>query len=162
MTTWKAIYADLNKGGNTTKGWILDNEASLPLKQALKQNNQSYQLTPPHIHRINAAERAIRTWKNHFLSTLATCDDAYPINEWDRLIPHVNLTLNLLRNARANPKLSAHAFLNGTFDFNRTPICPAGTKVIVHSKPDNRPSWAYHGREGWTIGTSPEHYRCIK
>ena len=78
------------------------------------------------------------------------------------MIPHVNLTLNLLRNSRVNPNLSAHAYLHGTFDFNKTPLCPAGTKVIIHSKPDNRKSWSYHGKEGWTIGSSPEHYRCIK
>jgi hypothetical protein len=37
-----------------------------------------------------------------------------------------------------------------------------GTKVLVHLKPNQRPSWAYHGTEGWYVGPSMEHYRCVK
>ena len=29
-------------------------------------------------------------------------------------------------------------------------------------KPNNRPTYAPNGEEGWSIGFSPEHYRCIK
>ena len=54
--------------------YILDNEISGELKTALAKNKIDYQLTPPHIHRRNAAERAIRTFKNHFLVGLASCD----------------------------------------------------------------------------------------
>ena len=41
-------------------------------------------------------------------------------------------------------------------------MVPPGTKVIAHSKPGQRASWAEHGEQGWTIGPSLEHYRCIK
>ena len=40
---------------------------------------------PPKIHRRNAAERAIQTFKNHFLAGIATYNPKFPINEWDRL-----------------------------------------------------------------------------
>ena len=100
------------------------------------------------MHRINAAERAIRTYKNHLLAGIATCDPNYPITEWDRLLTQCNITLNLLRNSRANPKLSAYAYAYDQFDFNKTPLCPPGTKAIIHLKPGNRGSWQYHGREG--------------
>ena len=43
--------------------YILDNEISGELKTALAKNESDYQLTPPHIHRRNTAERAIRTFK---------------------------------------------------------------------------------------------------
>ena len=36
---------------------------------------------------FNAAERAIRTFKNHFIAGLASIDNQYPIREWDRLLP---------------------------------------------------------------------------
>jgi hypothetical protein len=72
------------------------------------------------------------------------------------------LTLNLLRSSRVNPKLSAYAYLNGNFNFNKTPLAPPGTKVIIHLKPDQRASWSYHGEEGWYVGPSMEHYRCVK
>ena len=77
-------------------------------------------------------------------------------------LPRCKLTLNLLRAARANPKLSAYAYLNGQFDFNKTPLTPPGTKIVAHNLPNNRPSWGPNGEEGWTVGFSPDHYRCIR
>ena len=65
----------------------MDNKAANELKQAIRKYTVSYQLTPPHIHRINAAEHAICTFKNHFISCLASVDPNYPINECDRLLP---------------------------------------------------------------------------
>ena len=84
------------------------------------------------------------------------------MSEWDRLLPQAQLTLNLLRNSRINSKLSAYALLFGNFDFNKTPLAPPGTEVVIHSKPSNRASWEFHGKEGWYVGLSMEHYRCLK
>ena len=70
--------------------------------------------------------------------------------------------MNLLHAARVNPKLSAWAYLFGQYDFNTTPIAPPGTKVIVHLKPEEHPSWHPNGEEAWSIGPSFDHYRCIK
>ena len=142
--------------------YILDNEASNDLKRALKKNDLTYQLVPPHIHRRNAVERVINTFKNHLLAILASCNPDFPIAEWDRLLVQCDLTLNLLRSSRVNPRLSAYAYLNGNFDFNKTPLAPPGTRVLVHLKPDQRASWAYHGEDGWYVGPSLEHYRCVK
>ena len=144
------------------KLYILDNEISNEFKNALLKYNLAYQRVPPHIHRRNAAERAIRTFKNHFLAGLATCDPKFPVKEWDRLLEQATLTLNLLRTSRVNPRLSSWAYLFGHFDFNTTPLALPGTKVIIHEKPQQRASWAFHGVDGWYIGPSPEHYRCVK
>ena len=122
----------------------------------------TYQLVPPHIHRRNAAERAICTYKNHLIAGLYTCDPNFPSREWDRLLPQCDITINLLRSARRNPSLSAYAALLGNFDLNSTPMAPPGTKVIIHEKSNNRKSWAGHGTEAWYIGPSLEHYRCFK
>ena len=107
------------------------------------------------------AERAIQTYKNHFKAGLATLDPDFPLAEWDRLIPQANITINLLRASRSNPNLSAYAYLFGEFNYNQTPIAPPGTKVLAHAKPDNRASWAPHGDEGWYVGPSMDHYRCV-
>ena len=159
---WMSIHDRLSRGGNQPKMYILDNEASADLKKGLQKYGLEYQLVPPHVHRRNAAERAIQTYKNHLLAFLATCDPAFPVSEWDRLLFQAELTLNLLRSSHVNPKLSAYAYLNGNFDFNKTPLAPPGTKVVVHLKPDQRASWAYYGEEGWYISPSMEHYRCVK
>jgi saccharopine dehydrogenase-like NADP-dependent oxidoreductase len=70
--------------------YILDNEASNKLKKVLNKYDLTYQLVPPHVHQRNAAEHAIRTFKNHLLAILASCNPEFPIAEWDRLIPDKN------------------------------------------------------------------------
>ena len=77
-------------------------------------------------------------------------------------MPQAVLTLNLLRASRINPKLSAWAYLFGEFDYLKTPLATPGTKLLVHMKPQNRATYALNGEEGWSIGFSPEHYRCLK
>ena len=159
---WLVLFEKLKRNGNAPKIYIMDNEASHELKQACKKYNLAYQLVPPHMHRRNAAERAIQSFKNHFLALLATCDPNFPVEEWDRLLSQCLLTLNLLRNARVNTKLSAWTYLFGNFNFNATPLAPPGTKILLHLKSKVRGSWSYHGEEGWYIGPSLEHYRCVK
>ena len=94
--------------------------------------------------------------------TNGICDNVYPIHEWDKILHQCEITLNLLRNTRTNPKLSSWAFLNGPFDFNKTPLTPPGTKIEVHTKPNKRASWAYHSTSGWYVGPALAHYRCLK
>lgn len=65
----------------------MDNESANEIKHAILKYKINKQLMPPHIHRINTAERAICISKNHFLAGLASVDLSFPINEWDRLIP---------------------------------------------------------------------------
>ena len=103
-----------------------------------------------------------KPFKAHFTAGLALVDPDFPVSEWDRLLEQAFLTLNLLRASRVNPSLSSYAYLNGNFNFTSTPLAPPGTKVVVHSKINNRPSWGSRGREGWYIGPSLHHYRCVK
>ena len=72
------------------------------------------------------------------------------------------ITLNLLRNYRNNPDLSAYAYLFGPYYFNKSHMAPPGTRMIVHNKHGNRTSWVHHGTKGWYTGTSLDHYRFIK
>ena len=63
------------------------------------------------------------------------------MNLWDRFIPQAIITLKLLRSFCLNPKLFAYAQVYGAFDFDRTPLAPPGTKVMIHKKPDNCNTW---------------------
>jgi hypothetical protein len=54
------------------------------------------QLVPPHNHCVNAAKCAIGTFKEHFVAALATVDMLCPLQLWDKFLPQVELTLNLL------------------------------------------------------------------
>jgi hypothetical protein len=141
---------------------ILDNECPATLKSFIRSQGATFQLAPPHLHRTNAAEKAIDTWKCHFISCLSTCHPDFPMHLWCRLIPQATTTLNLLRPSRINPRLSAEAQLNGVFDFNRTPLAPPGTKILVHEAPAVRGTWAPHGVDGWYLGPAVDHYRCYR
>ena len=145
---WETLYQRLTKHGHTMTNFILDNEFSHDLKNAFTKYKVDYQFVPPQMHRANAAERAIRTFKAHFLAGLSSCDPHFPIGEWDRLLDQAEMTLNMLRTSRCNPNLSAYAYINGIHDFNKEPLAPSGTKVIVHQKPQVRKSWGYHGKIG--------------
>jgi hypothetical protein len=52
--------------------------------------------------------------------------------------------------------------LEGNFDFNRTPMAPPGTKIILHDKPAQRKTWSPHGNNGWSLEPAMEHYRCYR
>jgi hypothetical protein len=66
----------------------MDNEASTALKNMLVNKFQmTYQLVPPHIHQRNAAERAIRTFKNHFVAGLCSTNPDFPLRLRDSLLP---------------------------------------------------------------------------
>jgi len=149
---WKKLNATFAKAGMQPRTYIMDNETSKELLEALGKKKIAYQLPAPHMHRANAAEKAIQTFKDHFLSGLTLCHSKFPLEEWDHLLEQAEITLNLLRSSRVNPTLSAYAQLKGQFDFNATPMAPPGTKVIIHDKPKHRASWALHGTDGFYIG----------
>ena len=156
------IFDYLVSRGLTPKFQFLDNECPPGLKTFMTQKKITYQLVPPHDHRSNPAEKAIGTWKDHFIAGLSSANPEFPLHLWDRLVEQATITLNLLRRSNTNPQLSAEAHMNGAFDFNKTPLAPPGTKVLVHETPQLRGSWAPHGVEGWYVGHAPKHYRCYR
>jgi len=104
----------------------LDNDCSQDLKAAFSKHNINYQLVPPAKHWVNAAEHAIHTFKDHFIAILSMVDLNLLLAEWDRLLPHAVITLNLLW-SHLHPSLSAHASLFGNyFDYNWVPFAPPG------------------------------------
>ena len=144
-------YACINKGfqklldtittsGHNPKHHIIDNEAFDILKKTLLKRKISNQLVLPYIHLCNAAERAIQNFKYQFIASLCSNDPKYLSQEWDRLLSKAPMNLNLLRTSGTNPKISAYATIFGIHDFNRCPLAPSSTKVIVHEKTDNRRS----------------------
>ena len=100
---WENIYWRLAKHGYKLTNFILDNEFSFELKKSFDKYNINYQFVPPHVHRANATEHAIRTFNALFFARLASCNPAFPIAEWDRLLDQAEMTLNLLQTSRTNP-----------------------------------------------------------
>ena len=163
IEAYNAIMTRLAARGLVVDLQILDNEASAAYKHAITVTWKcKFQLVPPDMHRRNRAERAIRTFKDHFLAILAGVDATFPPYLWDLLLPQAELTLNLLRQSVLNPRISAWEYFQGPFDFNKTPLGPVGCRVLIHAKPATRRSWDFRAKEGFYIGPALDSYRCFK
>ena len=67
---WQGIHPQLQH---------LYNEFSNFFKQLINSNNVEYQLTPKVKHSFNSSKKAIQTWKDHFLSGMASYNPDFPL-----------------------------------------------------------------------------------
>ena len=133
------------------------------MRVAITAKNLKYQLADTHNHHANPAECAIGTFKNHFTAILSGCDSKFPPSLWCQLLVQTEITVNLLRPSRINPKLSVDHQVFGIFDFNSTPLAPLGTQTIPYEpKAQRKSTFASHGVLGWYIGPAPDYYRNYK
>ena len=93
IKAWNKLHSCLYNNGIVTTYYILDNECSTAFKNALQEKNVTFELVSPNQHRRNAAERAIRMFKNHLVSGLATCQPDFPLHEWNRILHQAELAL---------------------------------------------------------------------
>jgi hypothetical protein len=140
---------------------VMDNKCSTAVKKYIRSKAFNIQLVPPHNHQANAAKCAIATFKEHIISALATIDMLCPLQLWDEFLPQVELTLNMLRFSRRNPKKSANQEVYGSFAFNKTPLAPLGTNALVYNNPGAGTSWAPHATNGFYVGPASNHYLCL-
>jgi hypothetical protein len=136
IRAYQSLIDRLNAAGIFPKEHILDNECSAEFKAAIKTNKMTYQLVPPHDHRRNQAEKAIQTFKAHFIAILCGTDQSFPLHLWDRLLVQAEHTLNMLRPARMLTTVSAYTYLWGQHDYNSQPFAPLGCKVEAHIAPE--------------------------
>ncbi len=115
---FKKYFDELTAKGFKPKLNIMDNQATKHIKQFLSENECKLQLVKPHNHRVNAAECAIKTFKDAFITALATTDVNFPLQLWDKLTPQVQNCLNLMRRSRINPSKSAYETINGPYGWN--------------------------------------------
>lgn len=141
---------------------IMDNEAPKVVLTYLNSKNITCQKVPLHVHRANASERAIQTFKNHFISGLCSTHKNFPMHLWCKLLKQAQHTLNMLRPSTISPHISAYQLLEGPYNFMTHPMAPPGSPVLVHQKPIQRKSWGTHAMEGWYLSPALKHYRCFE
>ena len=108
VAAYKDIYEYLTAANQKPSLNIIDNEASKAVTTYIKSQDVDWQLVEPDNHRVNATERAIQTFKNHFLAGLATDDWAFPLQLWCYLLFQAEMTLNMLRTSRTDPPKFAY------------------------------------------------------
>ena len=146
--------------GIVPKHQILDNEISAAYRAEIAATGMTHQLVPPDDHRRNIAEKALQTWKDHFIGVLSGTADTFPLHLWCQIIPQVERQLLLLQQSNAHPKLSAYAHVYGPHNYDAHPFVPIGMETLVHEKPRRRKTFAEHCKKGFVLGTSFEHYRA--
>ena len=136
----------------------LDNAMLDQMLAESKKQGLDYQLVSPGDHQVVDAERAIGIYKNHFIAIRSETDPAFPQKEWAHLICHAVITLNMLRPSGINPCISAYTQVQGIFNFNCTPLAPAGCKVIIRDRTDEQSLWSDHGSLGYYVGPAMKHF----
>jgi hypothetical protein len=97
LDAYKKYFKYLEEKGYKPKlNVMMDNQATKVIKAYLTLQQVSLQLLEPHNHRVNAAERAIQTFKNCLIGALGTTDAYFLIQLWDKLAPQVQDSINLL------------------------------------------------------------------
>jgi hypothetical protein len=114
IDAYKRTYAYWTQYGPVPDIVRLDNETSVPLETYI-QTFATFQYFPPGNHRANRAERVMRTWKNHFIATLATASPNFPLNQWDRLLEHAEITSSHGTLTPPYPHIMALLAPNSTF-----------------------------------------------
>jgi hypothetical protein len=119
IQAYNTLLLQLKRAGIVTKKRVLDNEVSENTKNHIRDACKlDMKLVPPGCHRRNAAEVAIRNFKAQFLSILAGVADNFPPNLWDWLLPQTKITINLIQQSNATPKVSAYAHLSRLCNYN--------------------------------------------
>ena len=160
IRAYQHLVNRLKTAGIQSKHHVLDNEYSADFKAAITKNKMTYQLIPPNDHCRNIAEKAIQTFKAHFISKICGADKSFPLHLWCQLLPQAEHTLNMLCLSRMTPTVSAYAYLWGQHDYNAKPYAPLGCKVEAYLYPGISETWASHTTSGYYLGNSKEHYRC--
>ena len=96
IRAYQTLVDRLKECGIKPKLHILDNECSDEFKKQIETNNMKYQLVPPHDHRRNIAEKAVQTFKDHFVAVLCGTDAKFPMQLWCRILRQAEHQLNLL------------------------------------------------------------------
>ena len=142
---------------------VTDNQVARPIKEYLRTQECEWQFVEPSNHRVNAAERAIQTFKGHMISGFCTTDSAWLVQLWDQLTEQGFITLNLCRTSRRDPtKLACHSLYGKRYDWNAHPMAPPGTRAVVYENPNRRTSWGTRALDAWYCGPALDHYRNCK
>ena len=104
--------------GIVPKHQVLDNEILAAYRKEIWATYMTFQLVPPDDHRCNLAEKAIQTWKYHFIGVVSGTAATFPVHLWCQAISQVERQLFLLRQPPVHPQVSAYAQVYGPHDYN--------------------------------------------
>ena len=145
--TYKQIFNSLKKKGFKPCFNVFNNQESASIKKVLDEEDSNEQFVEPFNHRVNAAEKEIHIFKDHFIAGLCTTYPGFTTQLGDYMMPQEKDTLNLIQTSKSNPDISNYEELKGKFYFDRWIIEPAETSVVVYDSSEDSASWASRGTD---------------
>ncbi len=135
---YKTQFEFLESKGHKIRLNVMDNQYTKQIKKFLTANDCNLLLVEPHNHCVNVAERAIQTFKDHFISALATTDSKFPLQLWDKLVSQVKNTLNLMGALCIGLNMLAYEAIWGPYSWNHFSLAPLGCKAVIYEAPNAR------------------------
>ena len=93
--------------------YFMDNEASTGLNLTMTTMDIKCQLVLLSNHIANNAQIEIKTFRNHFIVGMCILDKKFHIQLWYRLLQKSTISLNMLRQSRTLPHISAYTHIFG-------------------------------------------------
>ena len=159
--TENAINFFIDRGQHIARQ-VLDNLCPKAVTDLLRKRRIPFLNVPAGNHRYNRAEPYVGLFKNRFISMRAGLDPRYPITtEWHRLIPRVEVAINITIPSLKDPSITAWHGVNGMrYDFSKFPLALPGCRVLVYEARPKRKSWEDHGTVGFCLEPSFRHFRA--
>ena len=114
---------------------ILDNENSQAYTNEIRNTGMTYQLVPPYNHRRNISDRAIQTWKNHFVRVLSGAAATLPLHLRCQAFPQAVRPLLLLGQSNVNPNISSYSHVYGHTNITQIHSLPLAWSPLSMTSP---------------------------
>lgn len=147
------LYTETARLGHVIKTINIDNEIDNDARAFFIGHSVKVNNVAPYNHRANPAERAIGTFKDHFISILSGRDPTCPLAYWNEAILHAEITINLLRPG-PNGKSAYEAYWGIAYDLNAHPLVPWGTRCESYVPKALRTTYGYRSQPAFYVGIS--------
>jgi hypothetical protein len=154
-----ALYAEQIQLGHTITNLYIDNEIDNAARAYLTGYGVKINNVAPYCHRANPAERAIGTYKDHFIALLSGRDPSCPLSYWSEAITHAEVTLNLLRAGPGNTS-AYEAYWNRKYDIAQHPLLPWGMRCEAYVPDALRTTFEERSTPCFYVGASYANYRA--
>ena len=144
------------------KHQVPDNEISAAYMKKVWETHMTFHFVPSDDHQHNLAEKAIQTWKYHFIGIMSGTAAMLPVHLWYQAIPQADQQLLNLRQPHVHPKVSAYAQVYGPHNYNVAPFVTIGIETLMHGKPKQRDTFAEYCIKDYILGKDFEHSRACK
>ena len=156
--TLEFLYSETIRNGHIVKTIYIDNEIDNDARAFFIGHSVRVNNVAPYNHRANPAERAIGTFKDHFISILSGRDPTCPLSYWNEAVLHAEITINMMRPG-PNGKSAYEAYWGKAYDLNANPLVPWGTRCEAYVPKALRTTYGYRSQPAFYVGVSYNGYR---